>query len=36
MRVTVSVDHRPIDGATGAMWLREFVDLMESPAKILA
>ena len=36
MRVTVSVDHRPIDGATGAQWLREFVNLMESPAKILA
>jgi pyruvate dehydrogenase E2 component (dihydrolipoamide acetyltransferase) len=36
MQVTVSVDHRPIDGATGAQWLQAFVELMEAPAKILA
>ncbi|MEL0282404.1 MAG: dihydrolipoamide acetyltransferase family protein [Actinomycetota bacterium] len=36
MKVTLSVDHRPVDGATAAEWMREFVSLLESPAKILA
>lgn len=36
MKVSLSVDHRPIDGATAAEWMREFVGLLESPAKILA
>lgn len=36
MRVTLSVDHRPVDGANAARWLREFVDIIESPTKILA
>ena len=36
MRVTLSVDHRPIDGAVAAQWMRVFIDLLEQPAKILA
>ena len=36
MRVTLSVDHRPIDGAVAAQWMKVFVDLLEHPAKILA
>ncbi len=36
MKVSLSVDHRPIDGATAAEWMREFTALLEQPAKILA
>jgi pyruvate dehydrogenase E2 component (dihydrolipoamide acetyltransferase) len=36
MRVTLSVDHRPVDGVAAARWLREFVSLMERPLRILA
>jgi pyruvate dehydrogenase E2 component (dihydrolipoamide acetyltransferase) len=36
LRVTLSVDHRPIDGATAARWMREFLALLESPLRILA
>ena len=36
MKVSLSVDHRPVDGATAAEWMREFVSLLENPAKILA
>lgn len=36
MKVSLSVDHRPIDGATAAEWMREFLGLLENPAKILA
>jgi pyruvate dehydrogenase E2 component (dihydrolipoyllysine-residue acetyltransferase) len=35
MRVTLSIDHRPVDGATAADWLRVFLGLLESPAQIL-
>lgn len=35
MRVTLSIDHRPVDGATAAEWLRVFLDLLENPARIL-
>jgi pyruvate dehydrogenase E2 component (dihydrolipoamide acetyltransferase) len=35
MHVTLSVDHRPVDGATAAQWMRTFVELLESPAQIL-
>jgi pyruvate dehydrogenase E2 component (dihydrolipoamide acetyltransferase) len=35
MHVTLSVDHRPIDGSTAAEWMREFVDIIESPMRIL-
>jgi pyruvate dehydrogenase E2 component (dihydrolipoamide acetyltransferase) len=36
MRVTLSVDHRPVDGVVAAQWMRAFVDLLEHPARILA
>jgi pyruvate dehydrogenase E2 component (dihydrolipoamide acetyltransferase) len=35
MRVTLSVDHRPVDGAVAAEWMREFVALLENPLRIL-
>jgi pyruvate dehydrogenase E2 component (dihydrolipoamide acetyltransferase) len=36
MHLTLSVDHRPVDGVAGAEWLRTLVDLLEHPARILA
>ena len=36
MHLTLSVDHRPVDGVAGAEWLRALVDLLEHPARILA
>lgn len=36
MRVTLSVDHRPIDGALAAEWLRVFISSVENPLQILA
>jgi pyruvate dehydrogenase E2 component (dihydrolipoamide acetyltransferase) len=36
MRVTLSVDHRPVDGVVAAEWMRVFVSLMEQPVQILA
>ena len=36
LRVTLSVDHRPVDGATAARWMSAFVGLLEQPVKILA
>ena len=36
LRVTLSVDHRPVDGAVAARWMREFTTLLEAPARILA
>jgi pyruvate dehydrogenase E2 component (dihydrolipoamide acetyltransferase) len=36
MHVTLSVDHRPVDGATAAEWMRTFLGLLEHPAQILA
>jgi pyruvate dehydrogenase E2 component (dihydrolipoamide acetyltransferase) len=36
LRVTLSVDHRPVDGATAARWLRAFLALLEAPLRILA
>lgn len=36
LTVTLSVDHRPIDGVTAARWMREFTALLEEPAQILA
>jgi pyruvate dehydrogenase E2 component (dihydrolipoamide acetyltransferase) len=35
MHVTLSVDHRPIDGSTAAEWMRTFVDIVENPLQIL-
>src|SRR3954454_21815128 len=34
MRVTLSVDHRPVDGVLAAEWLRTFVSLVERPVQI--
>jgi pyruvate dehydrogenase E2 component (dihydrolipoamide acetyltransferase) len=36
MRVTLSVDHRPIDGAIAAEWMKVFISLLEDPVQILA
>jgi pyruvate dehydrogenase E2 component (dihydrolipoamide acetyltransferase) len=36
MRVTLSVDHRPIDGIVAAEWMRAFLSLIEDPVQILA
>jgi len=35
MNLTLSVDHRPIDGATAAQWMAAFVSLLEEPVRIL-
>ena len=35
MRVTLSVDHRAVDGATAAEWMKAFVGLLENPVQIL-
>ncbi|MFC6236796.1 dihydrolipoamide acetyltransferase family protein [Longivirga aurantiaca] len=35
MHVTLSVDHRPVDGAAAAEWMRAFLGLLEAPARIL-
>lgn len=35
MHLTLSVDHRPVDGAIAARWLRTFVDLIERPLGLL-
>lgn len=35
MNVTLSADHRVIDGATGAQWLQAFKGYIESPLKLL-
>lgn len=34
MRVTMSCDHRVVDGATGARWLAEFRKLVETPVSL--
>ena len=36
LRVTLSVDHRAVDGALAAEWMRSFLSLMERPVRILA
>lgn len=36
MRVTLSVDHRPVDGVVAARWMQAFTTLVEKPAQILA
>lgn len=35
MRVTLSVDHRPVDGVIAARWLRRFTTMVENPALML-
>ena len=36
LRLTLSVDHRPVDGVVGARWLAALTDLLQHPARILA
>ncbi|MDN5853045.1 MAG: 2-oxo acid dehydrogenase subunit E2 [Actinomycetia bacterium] len=36
MRVTLSVDHRAVDGALAAEWTRTFAGILEHPVQILA
>ena len=35
LKVTLSVDHRPVDGAVAAQWMAAFLDVLHSPLKIL-
>ncbi len=35
MEVTLSVDHRAVDGSTAAEWMRVFVSVIQHPAQIL-
>ncbi len=35
MKVTLSCDHRIVDGATGALFLKEFKTILENPALLL-
>jgi pyruvate dehydrogenase E2 component (dihydrolipoamide acetyltransferase) len=34
LRVTISVDHRPIDGTTAAQWMRAFLQTLEQPIRL--
>ena len=36
MKVTLSADHRPVDGALGALWLQALKKHLESPLAMLA
>ncbi len=36
MHVTLSVDHRPVDGAVAAEWMAAFLAILEEPVRILA
>ena len=36
VHVVLSVDHRPVDGAVAADWMRTFLAVLESPLRILA
>jgi pyruvate dehydrogenase E2 component (dihydrolipoamide acetyltransferase) len=35
MQFTLSVDHRPVDGAVAAEWMTTFIGIIENPLKIL-
>ncbi|KXN73550.1 pyruvate dehydrogenase [Conidiobolus coronatus NRRL 28638] len=35
MKVTLSCDHRVVDGAVGAQWLKKFKELLENPLNML-
>lgn len=35
LKVTLSVDHRPVDGAVAAEWMAAFLDILHSPLQIL-
>jgi pyruvate dehydrogenase E2 component (dihydrolipoamide acetyltransferase) len=36
LRLTLSVDHRPVDGVVAAQWMAALVALLEHPARVLA
>jgi pyruvate dehydrogenase E2 component (dihydrolipoamide acetyltransferase) len=36
IKVTLAVDHRPVDGVLAARWLAVLVDLLQHPARVLA
>jgi pyruvate dehydrogenase E2 component (dihydrolipoamide acetyltransferase) len=36
MRVTLSVDHRPVDGVVAARWMAAFLGLVQDPSRVLA
>ena len=36
LKVTLTVDHRPVDGALAARWMAAFIALLEDPLRILA
>ena len=36
VRLTLSVDHRPVDGVVAARWMQALVDLLEHPVRIMA
>ena len=36
MRLTLSVDHRPVDGAVAAQWMAALLAILEEPVRILA
>jgi pyruvate dehydrogenase E2 component (dihydrolipoamide acetyltransferase) len=36
MSLTLSVDHRPVDGVVAARWLAELTGLLERPVRLLA
>lgn len=35
LHVTLAVDHRPVDGATAAAWMKAFLAVVENPLEIL-
>ena len=35
MKVTLSCDHRVVDGATGAQFLKTFKEIMEDPIRLM-
>ena len=36
IRVTLSVDHRPIDGVVAAQWMHSFLEVLEQPLLLLS
>jgi len=36
LRFVLSVDHRPVDGALAAAWMRTFIEILEHPVRIVA